>query len=55
MRFENIFFKTTIKRLDNICLKLVFWLKLQKKRLNYIVKIILSFYNILNIKKYCNI
>ena len=29
--FENTIFKSTIKRLGNICLKLMFWLKLPKR------------------------
>ena len=54
MRFENIIFKTTVKRLDDIGLKLLFWMKITKKDLIMLLRISIVF-NALNVKKYFNI
>ena len=54
MRFENTIFKTTVKRLDDIGLKLLFWMKITKKDLIMLLRISIVF-NALNVKKYFNI
>jgi hypothetical protein len=54
VRFENIIFKTTVKRLDDIGLKLLFWMKITKKDLIMLLRISIIF-NALNVKKYFNI
>ena len=54
MRFENIIFKTTVRRLDNIDLKLLFWVKITKKDLIMLLKISIIF-NALSVKNYFNI
>ena len=43
MRFENITFKTTVRRLDNIDLKLLFWIKIIKKDLIMLLRISIIF------------
>ena len=54
MRFENTIFKTTVKRLDHINLKLLFWVKITKKDLIMLLSIFIIF-NALNVKNYFNI
>jgi hypothetical protein len=54
VRFKNIIFKTTVKRLDDIGLKLLFWMKITKKDLIMLLRISIVF-NALNVKKYFNI
>jgi hypothetical protein len=54
VRFENIIFKTTVKRLDDIDLKLLFWMKITKKDLIMLLRISIVF-NALNVKNYFNI
>ncbi len=54
MLFENIIFKTTVKRLDDIDLKLLFWMKITKKDLIMLLRISIVF-NALNVKNYFNI
>ena len=54
MRFENIIFKTTVKRLDDIDLKLLFWMKITQNDLIMLLRISIIF-NALNVKNYFNI
>ena len=54
MRFENTIFKTTVKRLDDIDLKLLFWMKITKNDLIMLLRISIIF-NALNVKNYFNI
>jgi hypothetical protein len=43
MRFENTTFKTIVKCLDNIDLKLLFWVKITKKDLIMLLRIFIIF------------
>ena len=43
MRFENTTFKPTVRRLDNIDLKLLFWVKITKKDLIMLLRISIIF------------
>ena len=52
--FENIIFKTIVKRLDDIDLKLLFWMKIIKKDLIMLLRISIVF-KALNVKNYFNI
>jgi hypothetical protein len=54
MRFENTIFKTTVKLLDDIDLKLLFWVKIIKKDLIMLLRISIIF-NALHVKNYFNI
>ena len=54
MRFENTIFKTTVKRLDDIDLKLLFWMKITQNDLIMLLRISIIF-NALNVKNYFNI
>jgi hypothetical protein len=54
VHFKNIIFKTTVKRLDDIDLKLLFWMKITKKDLIMLLRISIVF-NALNVKNYFNI
>ena len=52
--FENIIFKTIVKRLNDIDLKLLFWMKIIKKDLIMLLRISIVF-KALNVKNYFNI
>ena len=54
MRFENTIFKITVKRLDDIDLKLLFWMKITQNDLIMLLRISIIF-NALNVKNYFNI
>ena len=54
MHFENIIFKTIVKRLYGIDLKLLFLVKIIKKDLIMLLRISIIF-NALNVKNYFNI
>ena len=54
MYFKNTIFKIAIKGLDDIDLKLLFWVKIIKKDLIMLVRLSIIF-NALNVKNYFNI
>ena len=54
MYFKNTIFKIAIKGLDDIDLKLLFWVKIIKKDLIMLVRLSIIF-NVLNVKNYFNI
>jgi hypothetical protein len=54
VHFENTIFKTTVKRLYDIDLNLLFWVKITKKDLIMLLRISIIF-NALNVKNYFNI